>query len=184
MGGVTGAPERFRTERLTAERMTADHWPELRAMDVDPRVMATLGGVRTEERSREYLAHNLEQWRHHGYGIWVLRTVEDGAYAGRAGLRNVEIEGGEEVELAYAFSADLHGRGLATEISRAILGIGFERIGLDEVVAFTLPDNLASRRVMEKCGLTYEREIQRGEWRHLLYRLRREDRAADPAPAR
>lgn len=175
MGGLTaaGAPERFLTERLAAERMTEGHRDELRAMDLDPRVMRTLGGVRSEEQSREYLDRNLEQWRRHGYGIWVLRTPEDGAFAGRAGLRNIEIDIGEVVELAYALLAEHHGRGLATEVSRAILGIAFERVGLDEVVAFTQPENLRSRRVMEKCGFSFEREIQRGPWLHVLYRLPR-----------
>lgn len=167
------APERFATVRLTAERLAAAHWPELRTMDVDPRVMATLGGVRTEEASRAYLDLNLEQWRRHGYGIWVLRTPDDGAFAGRAGLRNVEWDGVEEVELAYALVADLHGRGLATEASREILRIAFDEVGLDDVVAFTAVDNLRSRRVMEKCGLTFEREIFRKGMPQVLYRRRR-----------
>jgi RimJ/RimL family protein N-acetyltransferase len=169
-----GAPERFATERLTAERLTEGHWPELRTMEVDPRVMATLGGVRTEQQSRDYLDLNLEQWRRHGFGVWVLRTAGDGAYAGRAGLRTVEWDGVEEVELAYALVADLHGRGLATEVSRAILRIAFEQVGLEDVVGFTALDNLRSRRVMEKCGLTFEREIFRKGMRQVLYRLRAE----------
>ncbi len=167
------APERFATARLLAERLTEEHWTELRAMEVDPRVMATLGGVRTEEQSRAYLDLNLEQWRRHGYGVWVLRTLGPGAYAGRAGLRNVEWDGVEEVELAYALIAELHGRGLATEASRAILGIAFDEVGLEDVIAFTALDNLRSRRVMEKCGLTLEREIFRKGMRQVLYRLRR-----------
>lgn len=174
-----GAPDRFRTERLVAERLTAEHWAELRAMDTDPRVMATLGGLRSEQQSRDYLQRNLEHWRSRGFGIWMLRTAE-GAFAGRAGLRQVEVEGEPEVELAYALVAELHGRGLATEIARAILEIAFDRLGLEDLIAFTLPTNLGSRRVIEKCGFGLERDIEHEGRSHVLYRLRRPESGAVP----
>ena len=65
------------------------------------------------------------------------------------------------------------GQGLASELSEAAVRIGFDELGLDEIVAFTLPNNLGSRRVMEKAGFLYEREF---EWKgrpHVLYRIRK-----------
>jgi ribosomal-protein-alanine N-acetyltransferase len=66
--------------------------------------------------------------------------------------------------------ADRWNEGFATELARASLQVGFTDLGLAEVIAFTLPDNLASRRVMEKAGFVYDREIIHAGLPHVLYR--------------
>lgn len=163
--------EAFRTDHLIAERLGARHFGGLRRMDRDPRIMATLGGVRSDEDTQRYLRDSLEHWNRYGFGIWVFRDGADGHFAGRGGLRNVRVGGGDEVELSYALRAEYWGRGLATEMAGAILGVGFGRLGLEDVVAFTLPTNRASRRVMEKNGFEYERDIVHAGLPHVLYRL-------------
>ena len=75
-----------------------------------------------------------------------------------------------EVEAGWAIVPKRWGEGLATELARASVSTAFEQLGLGEVVAFTLPDNAASRRVMEKVGLTYERDIEHAGLPHVLYR--------------
>jgi RimJ/RimL family protein N-acetyltransferase len=67
-----------------------DHLAELCAMHCDPRVMATIGGVRSYEATRDYLAANLNHWERHGYGLWVLRD-QAGRFLGRAGVNDVNI---------------------------------------------------------------------------------------------
>jgi RimJ/RimL family protein N-acetyltransferase len=52
------------------------------------------------------------------------------------------------------------GRGLATEAARASLGFGFDRAGLERIVAFAVPENMASRRVMEHLGMQYEADTR------------------------
>ena len=163
--------DRFYTEHLVAERLCASDLDGLCRMHRDAAVMATLGGVRSDGQSREYLVRNLDHWTKHGFGICVLRDKTDGRFVGRAGLRHVHVAGQDEVELAYALLAEFWGRGLATEISRALLALGFDSLGLANIVAFTLPTNLASRRVMEKLGLVYEREVMWAERPHVLYRI-------------
>lgn len=164
--------ERFGTSRLAADRLRAEHLADLLALHADPRMMATLGGVRTEAQTRAWLAANLDHWERHGFGLWLLRD-RTGRLAGRAGLRRVAIEGAQETEIAYALLPEFWGRGLATEIAQALRDIGFARLGLPTLVAFTLPDNLASRRVMEKLGLRFERAFEYGGLPHVLYRIAR-----------
>lgn len=163
--------EAFRTDHLIAERLGARHFGGLCQMNRDPRVMATLGGVRSGEDTQRYLRDNLEHWERYGFGIWVFRDGRDGSFVGRGGLRNVRVDGEDEVELSYALRAGYWGRGLATEMAGAILEVAFGRLGLEEVVAFTLPTNRASRRVMEKNGFRYERDIVHAGLPHVLYRL-------------
>jgi RimJ/RimL family protein N-acetyltransferase len=96
---------------------------------------------------------------------------EDGAFAGRAGLSTCRVVGEQTVELAWALVGDAHGRGLATQAAQAAVEEA-RRIGLPEVVSFTVPDNVASRRVMEKAGLVFDRDITHAGLPHVLYRLR------------
>jgi RimJ/RimL family protein N-acetyltransferase len=86
---------------------------------------------------------------------------------------HTEIEGRPEVEVGWFFASEVWGRGYATEIGREALRVGFEVLELDEVVAFTTPANGASRAVMAKLGMTYERDIVHAGLPHVLYRLRR-----------
>ena len=162
--------ETFQTGRLVAERLSQHNLEDLLAMNRDPRVMATLGGVRADGRTEQYLRDNLDHWERHGFGIWAFRDGTNGCFAGRAGLRHTRVGGNDEVELAYALRSEYWGRGLATELAGAVVALGFWRLGLEEIVSFTLPTNLASRRVMEKVGFEYERDVVHAGLPHVLYR--------------
>jgi RimJ/RimL family protein N-acetyltransferase len=132
--------------------------------------MRTLGGVRSDAKTQEYLAVNLDHWKRHGYGLWIVRDV-DGTFVGRAGIRHLTIEKKNEIELAYSVVPDFWGRGLATEIAKALLNIGFDRLDIPEMVAFTLSENRASQRVMEKVGFQFERTLTFQGLPCVLYRI-------------
>ena len=170
MGSSTLAPATFSLPRLIAERLEEEHLAFIRRMDRDPRIMATLGGVRTEAETTGYLARNLAHWAEHGFGIWILREPETGTPMGRAGLRYVEVEGAAEVEIAYALCPGFWGRGLATDAARACVTIGREWLGTPSLVGLVLPPNLASERVLQKAALVREREVLYRGLEHLLYR--------------
>ena len=164
--------DRLETERLVGERVREEHFDYLRAMDSDRDVMATLGGLRSENETWEGLLNSLEHWERHGFGPWVFWHREAGDPIATAALRRVEVEGQPEVELGYRVAAAWWGRGIATEMASALVEIARDRLGLAQIVAFTLPSNLGSRRVMEKVGFTYERDIEWAKLPHVLYRLR------------
>lgn len=139
-------------------------------MNADADVMATLGGVRSEDETWELLRQSLAHWQQNGFGSWVFRHRETGEAIGSAGLRRVQIESRDEVEIGYRVAAAWWGRGIATEMASALIAVARDRLELEDIVAFTLPDNLASRRVMEKAGLTYEHDIEWAGLPHVLYR--------------
>lgn len=163
--------ETFETERLHAERMGPAHFDDLQRLHSDPRVMATLGGVRSEVQTRSLILANEEHWQRHGYGLWVFRDAATDAFTGRGGLRHLEVGGRAEIEVAYALVAELWNRGLATEMAVAFVRIAFDELHIDSLVCFTQPTNLASRRVMEKAGFRYERDIVHAGLPHVLHRL-------------
>lgn len=165
--------ERFSTERLLAERMAEEHFDDLVLLWQDPRVMATLGGVRTEQLSREELGQALDQWTVYGFGNWVLREKTSGEFVGNCGLRCLELDGWPEVDLGYALRVEFWGQGLATEAAKAVVSLGFGKLGMEDMIAIALPNNIASRRVMEKSGFQYERDTVYKDLPHVLYRVTR-----------
>lgn len=160
----------FRTERLIAERLSADHLADLTALHLDPEVSRHLGGVRSPAQTEAYLRLNLAHWDDHEFGLWTLRT-HDGQFAGRAGLRHLDIEGAPEVEIAYTFRREMWGQGLATEIAHALVRIWRERRLSPSLIGVASLGNTASRRVLEKAGLAYERDALHHGATVALYRL-------------
>jgi ribosomal-protein-alanine N-acetyltransferase len=162
--------DRFNTERLSAERLQENHLEFIYRMHQDEQVMAYLGGIRSREQTEDYMEQNLSHWRKFGYGVWVLRENATGDLIGRGGLRNAVLGGNDEVEVAYGFLPEFWNRGLATEFVRVVMQKGLIEIGLSSLACVTHPDNMASRRVIEKAGFEFEREVMYKEKPHLLYR--------------
>jgi RimJ/RimL family protein N-acetyltransferase len=162
-------PESCATPRLHAERLTAAHFDDVRAMDADAKYMALLGGTRTEAQTREYMEYNLRHWSEYNFGLWVLRDIE-GLVAGRCVLRHLDVEGTDEVELGYGFHTQYWGHGLATEVARELLRYGRATLRRPTLVAITRPENVGSQRVLIKTGMVYERDMTREGAVHLLYR--------------
>jgi RimJ/RimL family protein N-acetyltransferase len=163
--------EAIHTERLRLERVRPADRPDLHRLYRDPRVMATLGGVRGGPEIDRGLARMLDHWDRHGFGVWILRDAASGAFVGRGGLQHVSLDGRDEVEVLYALVPEFQGRGLATELARESVRVAFEELGLSDLVCFTLETNLASRRVMERAGFRYERAGERAGLPHVFYRL-------------
>ena len=148
-------------------------------MATDPILMATLGGVWTEEQAREKLRWNCDQWEQHGHGQWLFSLEGAGTFVGRCGIRKLVVNGREEVELGYAVMPALWGNGFAAEMARAALQVAFDSFHYPSVVAFTLVDNRRSERVMQRLGFSFEAEIVHAGLPHVLYRLAHPGQAAE-----
>jgi RimJ/RimL family protein N-acetyltransferase len=168
--------EEIRTEHLLLRRLSGADLEDFLIMHQDPHVMATLGGVRTPDEIRSFLTRLMGDWDKHGFGWWSARDLKSGRFAGRGGLRRVQVDSQEEVEVGYGFVPEFWGRGLATKLARESVRIGFTELHLPSLVSFTLPTNLASRRVMEKAGFRYERDFIHANLPHVLYRQLARDR--------
>jgi ribosomal-protein-alanine N-acetyltransferase len=152
------APNVLKTTRLFGRRVGLDDLPYLIETDSDPRVQSTLfGKVQTEEQSRARLGRWLQMWDEHGFGFWLF-TAGPGPTVGHGGLFPSPREAAE-VEVGYVLKPAYWGQGFATEITQAALQVGFEQLRLERIIAIAQASNAASRRVMEKCGMTFEAEI-------------------------
>ena len=161
--------EQFATDRLVAERLREDHLADLVALHLDPDVSRYLGGVRSAEVTKAYLATSMAHWDQHGFGLWALR-IDGGEFAGRAGIRRILVEDVPEFEILYALKRDFWGRGLASEIASALTGMARSQLQLPSLVGFVVAGNDASSRVLEKCGFTRERTMLSRGAEVLLYR--------------
>ena len=121
-----------------------------------------------------------EHWYQFGYGVWALELKGEGRLVGYCGLRHLAPT--DEVELLYGAGREYWGRGLVTEAARASLRYGFGRMGFGRVMAVTDHGNRGSRRVMEKCGMRYERDAVYFDTPCVYYAVGREDFAPDGSP--
>jgi RimJ/RimL family protein N-acetyltransferase len=170
------------TERLRLRPVRSEDLVAVAALGADERVMASLGGVLAAEKSAAWLERLLRHWREHGFGRFSVER--DGVVVGFVGLSRTEFDAGfiPGIEVAWRLVFDHWGKGYATEAARAVIRDGFERLGLDEIVGVTTPDNARSRRVMDRLGMrhspddTFEHpRVPEGDplRLHVVYRLSR-----------
>ncbi|HSJ54329.1 MAG TPA: GNAT family N-acetyltransferase [Anaerolineae bacterium] len=109
------------------------------------------------EQMQRFVARQQAHWEKHGYGNWALLPEGEAEIIGWAGLQYLpELD---ETEVGFLLDRPCWGKGYATEAALASLRFGFKHFPLDHIIALVHPDNLASRHVIDKCGLTYVETI-------------------------
>jgi RimJ/RimL family protein N-acetyltransferase len=173
------------TERLRLRTWNpADREPFAR-MNADPGVMEFFPGVLSRSQSDALVDRIEAHFSKHGFGPFAAELRATGEFIGFTGLSAPSFKAHFTpcMEIGWRLARDYWGRGLATEAARAVLHHGFETLLIDEIVSFTTPANLRSRRVMEKIGLTRDPAddfdhpgLPEGQRRHVLYRLARREK--------
>ena len=162
--------------RLRYERPWQEHLPLYRDLFADPSVARMLWpagstGTPLDERGQAVLAEDIRHWHQRSFGPWAFFAADTGLFVGRGGLRTTTVAGRQCVEVAYAVRSEEWGHGYATEIATVSVAHA-RKLGLTEVVGSSATGNRASRRVLEKCGMRYERTVQRAGIPHWLGGLR------------
>lgn len=175
------------TQELTTERLLLRRWtPADRAafalLNADPRVVEYLPAALSREAS-DQVADGIEaHFAQHGFGLWAVEVKGGAPFAGFVGLAVPRFEAHFMpcVEIGWRVATEHWGRGYATEGARAAIAFAFQKLNLSEIVSFTVPENVRSRRVMEKIGMSHNPAddfdhpaLPEGHRlrRHVLYRL-------------
>jgi len=146
------------TERLLLRPFQLEDLEALAAINGDPQVMRYIGNglPATREQTAESLNFIIEHEKQYGFSMWAAWYKQTNSLIGLCGL--IHLDGTAEVEVGYRLALDHWGKGLASEGARASLRYGFQELGLDRIVAVVQPGNVASRHVIEKIGLKYEKD--------------------------
>ena len=169
MGGPLSVVE---TARLIGRLPALEALDEFAALMAHTRVGETMAGTRTRDESEAWLRKDVAHWVVHDFGAWHAFERSTDQLVGRIGSRVMVVEGTVEVELAWVVHPDHWGQGYAVELAAPARDLVYSR-GVNSVVALTQPFNTASLRVMEKLGMTYERDITHADLPHVLYRASR-----------
>ncbi|HET8862577.1 MAG TPA: GNAT family N-acetyltransferase [Solirubrobacterales bacterium] len=177
-----GAEPELQTARLRLRRwIEADHEP-FAALNADPAVMEYFPDPLTREQSDSLIEAIESGFEQRGFGLWAVEVRATGAFIGFTGLNEPSLEAHftPAVEVGWRLVRAAWGEGYATEAARASLAFGFEEVGLDQVVSFTSAENMRSRAVMERVGMTRNPDddfehpgLPDGDplRRHVLYRI-------------
>jgi RimJ/RimL family protein N-acetyltransferase len=175
--------EPLRTPRLLLRGWRRDDREPFAALNADPEVMRHFPAPLTREQSDAFAARNEAHLARFGFGLRAVEVLGVTPFAGYVGLAVPAFEAAFTpcVEIGWRLARAFWGQGYATEAAHAVVTFAFEALRLRELVSFTVPENVASRRVMEKLGMTRDPAedfdhpgLPAGHplRRHVLYRLR------------
>lgn len=151
-------------------------------INVDPRVMEFLPCPLSRLESDQLVDRIETHFKEHEFGLWAVEVPGITSFAGFIGLNVPRFDAPFTpcIEIGWRLTARLWGQGYATEGARAALEFAFRSLNVDEIVAFTVPRNVRSRRVMDKLGMSYAAGedfdhplVAEGHplRRHVLYRI-------------
>jgi len=166
------------TARLKLRRFTPNDLNDLCEIRADPDVMRYIGLGKPESIEQVQAALNkiLTHWEQHGFGRWAGIDKESDKLIGWSGLSY--LDNTEDVEIGYGIAKSHWGKGLTSEAAAAVIKWGFEDLGLDHIVAIAWPDNVASRRVMDRVGMKYVKVANYYHADVVYYAIRREEHLA------
>lgn len=146
------------TERLLLRHWRAADGAPFAALNADPVVMQFMAGCLTRSESDAWVRQAREALCRHGFGPWALELKAAGRFIGCVGLALCTFEAPFTpcVEILWRLQRSSWGHGYATEAARACMRLGFEALGLCEIVAFTVPANARSRALMQRLGMQHD----------------------------
>ena len=149
-------PIEFDTKRLAFRAWQDRHRVPFAALNSDPEVMRYFPALVSAEQTNAGIDEWLTQFEQKGWSNWAVEVLETGNFVGFIGLSapKRQLPFSPCVEIGWRLKRSAWGNGYATEGAKARLRVGFEVLGLNEIVSFTALVNEPSRRVMERIGMT------------------------------
>lgn len=158
------------TKRMTARKMFSEDVEFLQRIFSDPETMKFFDGTKNKKQTLEWIDTVLESYEQHGFGLWLWFSKETADFLGYCGfIIQADVDGNDEVEIAYSFVRKFWNKGLATEAAVACRDYGFSQFGITRFISLVEPKNIASRRVAEKNCMKVEKKIKRWDKEFCLY---------------
>lgn len=148
------------TARLRLRQWRPEDREPFAMLNGDPEVMRYFPDT-LDRRASDALADRIEKLiAEQGWGFWAVALKQSGDFIGFVGLHRPapELPFSPCVEIGWRLARPYWGRGYAVEAAKAVLAFGFEQLGLDEILAFTVKHNRRSWQLMERLGMVREPE--------------------------
>jgi len=173
----------LQTQRLSLREFVPEDVNALAAILSDPETMQYYPMSFDHAAVVDWITRNRDRYANDGYGLWAMILNSTGELVGDCGLVRQSVDGRDEIEIGYHVRRDHWGRGYASEAAHACRDYGFANFKVDNLISLIRPENIASRRVAEKNGMTIWKEVTRVNLLHYVYAIRR-DRAGPGVLAR
>ncbi len=147
----------LKTERLILRELNQDDIHMIYELNNNPDVMRYISSNSSKptiEECKEGIKRCIKYYKDNkGLGLYATVIQETGEVIGWTAIKDLDKT--DEIEIGYRYLPKYWGRGYATEASKAVVDYGFYTLGLKKIVAVAQPENIASRRVLEKVGLKF-----------------------------
>jgi ribosomal-protein-alanine N-acetyltransferase len=163
------------TSHLSLREFAVDDVDALALVLSDPETMRFYPAPFDRAGVEEWIRRNQRRYSEDGHGLWAMVLKPTGEVIGDCGLTVQIVDGAKEIEIGYHVRRDLWGQGLATEAARACRDYGFVQFPVERIISLIRPENVSSRRVAEKNGMTAWKEVMWKDLRHFVYAIRREE---------
>lgn len=152
------------TKRLILREWEGKDIEPFARINQDPKVLEFLEGPLTKEESSAWIKKINQGCKENGFGLWAA-ALKTGELIGYVGINTCTFKADFTpcVEIEWRLGSQFWGHGYATEGAKAVLEYTFNKLNLKEIVAFTVPANIRSIRIMEKIGM--ERVLD-GDFHH------------------
>jgi RimJ/RimL family protein N-acetyltransferase len=176
----------LKTERLYLRKWQKEDFPAFAKLNSCPKVCEFLPKTLTGQLSDNLANKIINHFEKYGFGLFALQRIDTDEFIGFTGLSKPDFDAHftPAVEIGWRLNSNHWGNGFATEAAKAVVNYAFDDLRLDEIVSFTVPQNLKSRNVMEKIGMSYDKKDDFNHpnlpenhslSKHVLYRLKKID---------
>jgi len=161
----------LQTPRLSLREFEPEDLDSLGTILSDPKTMHYYPAPLDRAGVADWIQRNRTRYAKDGHGLWAMTLHSTGELIGDCGLVRQSVDEVDEIEIGYHVRRDLWGQGFASEAARACRDYGFATLGVERLISLVRPENLASRRVAEKTGMTIWKEVMWANLLHCVYAI-------------
>ena len=169
----------LQTTRLLLREFASQDADALALVLSDPQNMRYYPAPYDRVGVKQWIERNRQRYQDDGVGLWAMELTNTHEFIGDCGITRQQVEGERLYEIGYHLRRDFWGQGLATEAAIACRDWAFAHLNTDRLISLIRPENLPSRRVAERAGMTVSKEVN---WRGLPHRVYSIERAQSSVP--
>ena len=164
----------LQTSRLLVREFVPEDADALTLVLSDAETMRYYPAPYDRDGVEQWIERNRQRYCDDGVGLWAMELIKRQEVIGDCGIILQEVDGERLYEIGYHLRRDFWGRGLATEAAIACREWGFGHLKTERLISLIRPDNLPSRRVAERNGMTLWKEVNWRGLRHCVYSIEKQ----------